>query len=415
MRKFHLNKNLLLIFTVALCIRILFSLVYWVDKPITHDAEEYLLLADNLVAGKGYGYEVEPGEKTEHHERAPVYPLFLASIFFLFGKNLIIVKIIQSIISAFFPLIMFSITEKIFKRKAAVTAAWITAFYPPLFWGAAEFLSETLFTTIAMLGFLYLLRFEKDKKIVTLFISVLWFIIAAHTKPVMLMGLPLIALWLWLRRFEKRMEGFKHAVLFSLAVIVLLMPWTVRNYIVEERFILIASEGGITFWTGNHPLAVGDGDMAANPQLKLANNELRKEYGYPPPAEMEEIYYRETFDFIKKHPFQFLWLLVKKGFYFWFPVGRSMALFSLKHQLVSHISYFPILLLAILATVNLIRRKKLHFIPYISMLAGMISCVLFFPQERYRIPLVDPFLIVLAGYYIAEKYPKLREKFIRKK
>ena len=38
---------------------------------------------------------------------------------------------------------------------------------------------------------------------------------------------------------------------------------------VYGRPVLIASEGGITFWTGNHPLSPGDGDMAANPAIKL--------------------------------------------------------------------------------------------------------------------------------------------------
>ena len=41
------------------------------------------------------------------------------------------------------------------------------------------------------------------------------------------------------------------------------------------RLVLIASEGGITFWTGNHPLSPGEGDMAANPAIKLDNRRLR--------------------------------------------------------------------------------------------------------------------------------------------
>ncbi len=41
-----------------------------------------------------------------------------------------------------------------------------------------------------------------------------------------------------------------------------------RNYRVYGRFVAVASEGGVTFWTGNHPLAIGEGDLAANPDLK---------------------------------------------------------------------------------------------------------------------------------------------------
>ena len=54
------------------------------------------------------------------------------------------------------------------------------------------------------------------------------------------------------------------------------LPWTIRNIRVYGRFVLVASEGGVTFWTGNHPLAVGDGDLAANPAIKRAELEFRR-------------------------------------------------------------------------------------------------------------------------------------------
>ena len=52
-------------------------------------------------------------------------------------------------------------------------------------------------------------------------------------------------------------------------------PWTARNAAVYGRFVLVASEGGVTFWTGNHREARGEGDLAANPHLKPLNREFR--------------------------------------------------------------------------------------------------------------------------------------------
>ena len=42
---------------VALLLRLAFGLGYWVDKPLTHDEREYLMLAQNLRAGHGLVYD----------------------------------------------------------------------------------------------------------------------------------------------------------------------------------------------------------------------------------------------------------------------------------------------------------------------------------------------------------------------
>ena len=57
----------------------------------------------------------------------------------------------------------------------------------------------------------------------------------------------------------------------------------------------IASEGGVTFWTGNHPLAIGDGDLAANPDIKLRKPQFRARAPRPvTPKQLEPLYYREA-------------------------------------------------------------------------------------------------------------------------
>lgn len=414
MKNTAVTKKLFLIFVLAFILRLAFSVFYWVDKPITHDAQEYLLLANNVVEGKGFAYEIEPGDKVEHHERAPIYPLFLAGIISIFGKSYVAIKIIQSFIAAFLPLVVFGMAKKLFNERTAITGAFLTAIYPPLIWGTAEFLSETLFTVIAIMGFYFFAKYSVSDSIADLLSASLIMMIAAHTKPVMLMGYPFILLWIFLKKRKTLPSAIKHSLIFALSALLLLIPWTVRNYVVQNKLILIASEGGITFWTGNNSLAVGDGDMAANPQIKLANNRLRQENNYPSPAEMERIYYKEAFRFIREEPLSFFILLVKKTFYFWIPVGRSMSLFSAKHQLISHLSYFPVLLFAIAALITLIRRKMTPFLPLISMFSAMIACVIFFPQERYRIPLTDPFLIILAAYFISSNYQKFTFKICKK-
>jgi hypothetical protein len=81
-----------------------------------------------------------------------------------------------------------------------------------------------------------------------------------------------------------------------------LTPWTIRNITHYGRFVLVASDGGVTFWTGNNSLATGEGDMAANPHLKLANQALRARHPGLNEEQMEPVYYQESFDWIRANP-----------------------------------------------------------------------------------------------------------------
>ncbi len=66
-------------------LRAAFGLIYWQDRPLTHDEREYLALAANVAAGRGFAQDLpnEPHEADadiQRFGRAPMYPLFLAPI-----------------------------------------------------------------------------------------------------------------------------------------------------------------------------------------------------------------------------------------------------------------------------------------------------------------------------------------------
>jgi hypothetical protein len=207
----------------------------------------------------------------------------------------------------------------------------------------------------------------------------------------MLFFLMLAGLWLlWRRR-----PGL--VVALAAGSLLLVAPWTARNYTHYGRFVLVASEGGVTFWTGNHPLAIGDGDMAANPALKQAQLALRAEYPQLSEEEMEPIYYREAFAWIRSAPVDWLALEARKVFYLIVPVGPSYTVHSRLYLVASLVSYGLLLPLAIGGVLRVGRRASR--LPGLWLLAAsaIAVCLVFFPQERFRIPVIDPALIVCAG------------------
>jgi 4-amino-4-deoxy-L-arabinose transferase-like glycosyltransferase len=410
---------------------------------MTHDEHEYLTLARNLNAGRGFTYDPPaPGEPDgEHFGRAPVYPLFLAAVLRLTGDDghheqaPASVKIAQAFVGAGTVLLIAAIGRRAAGARSGIMAAWIAALYPPLVFIGGYVLSESLFAALALASVLVLQIADANRRaghpppprlrrglaearleymerakagarplrtsIVTAAGALAG--LAALTRPVMLVFIALAAMHLLRKR--KALA----AASFALAALIAIVPWTLHNLRTYDRFVLIASEGGITFWTGNHPLARGEGDMAANPALKIANRELRLKHAGLTPEQLEPVYYREAFAAIRERPVRWIGLLARKVFYFWIPVGPSYTLHSLRYRLATTVPYLILLPFAVLGAVGL---SRLHSSPdalFLLALSSFIAAIVFFPQERFRIPILDPALVVCAAAWFGVR-PWIFEK-----
>ncbi len=333
----------------------------------------------------------------------PGYPLFLAII----GagseprdpaSSPLRVKVAQSFVGALVVWIIGLIAVRAAGGTAGVVAAAIAAAYPPLAWMSAYVLSETLYSAVALAAALLLdIAVEgADREgsargggAATLVAGLLCGI-AILIRPVMLVFLPLAAGWLWRRRRTSL------AVALILASLIVVAPWTARNYRVHGRFVLVASEGGVTFWTGNHPLARGEGDLAANPAIKAADVAFREAHPGLTAEELEPIYYRDALRYIAAHPGWWLGLLARKAFYTIVPAGPSYTLHSMRYFGLSVVSY-GVLLVAALAGVGFIPKQRRPVAVFLLAASTVLVSLVFFPQERFRIPVIDPTLIVCAA------------------
>jgi 4-amino-4-deoxy-L-arabinose transferase-like glycosyltransferase len=223
--------------------------------------------------------------------------------------------------------------------------------------------------------------------------------IAVLVRPAMLAFLPLAAAWLIFRRMPVL------ALALIAGAIAVVAPWTARNHRVHDRFVLVASEGGVTFWTGNHPLARGEGDMAANPDIKRAELAFRQAHAGLSAEELEPLYYRDALSYISDHPGWWLGLVVRKAFYTVVPFGPSYALHSTRYRVASAASYLCVLPFALIGLRHLWRAH--HRPTALFLLAGsaILVCLVFFPQERFRVPVIDPVLIICAA--ASGRHPRL--------
>lgn len=395
-------------------LRAAFGVVYWQNRPLTHDEREYLALASNVAAGRGFAQDLpnEPHEgdaDIQRFGRAPMYPLFLAPIV-AFNPALRdgrmpddvpdAVKVMQSLVGAIGVWLLGAIAWRVGGARMGVIAATIAAVYPPLVWICAYALSEALFATLALACVWWLMptldasspegERGAGREWGRLFIGGALIGLAVLTRPAMLFFLPFALLLGWRKR-----PAFAVALLVGTLAVIL--PWTARNAAVYGRFVLVASEGGVTFWTGNHREARGEGDLAANPHLKLLNREFRERHRGLTEEELEPIYYREALNFIAEAPLPWLGLVAKKMFYTWVPIGPSYRLHSPRYFWTSVIAYGALLPVAVAGFIGLWRSGRRPWTLWALAGSTVVVSLLFFPQERFRIPVIDPTLILCAA------------------
>lgn len=376
---------------VGLMLRLAFALLYWTDKPLTQDEREYLALAGSLATGQGFHYtDAEILGTARRFARAPGYPAML-SLLGVDGSATsapVIVKIVQSLLGAVAIWLIGVIAERAFDSRAAVLAAAIAAVYPPLVWLPSYVFSEAVYLPMALVCVFVLTAAARLRTAVGAGL------IAGLTSLVrssMLSFVPLAALWLaWRRRLAL-------GVAFFLVAAVTILPWTVRNWREHGRLIVVAADGGVTFWTGNHPLARGEGDLAANPALKAAEVEFRTAHSGLTAEQLEPLYYADALRRIRENPAWWLTLVARKAFYALVPIGPSYTLHSTRYLVASVVSYAMLAPLAVAGILIIARNGNPPEPLYLMAASVVLTSLIFFPQERFRLPVIDPLMIICAA------------------
>jgi hypothetical protein len=91
------------------------------------------------------------------------------------------------------------------------------------------------------------------------------------------------------------------------------------------------------------------------------------------------------------------------------PIGPSYTLHSMLYAASSIVSYLLLAPFAIAGARKYWRRGAAPRRPsrpealLLLAASAALVCVLFFPQERFRIPVIDPTLIVCAGLLVADR------------
>ena len=407
------NKTILILFLLALTVRLLYVL-FFSQFPLLKDDLQYNMITKNILDGNGFSYDsVNPTAA-----RGPLYPLFLAATYFIFGYDYNTARVLQAIIGAITCLLVYFIAKKLYNQNIGFFAFVIASIYPSLMGYSGLLYSETLAAFLVSLTILfYILSSEKK--------SFLFFVITGISFGLLILCYPKFLFLPVLFGFsiyffnEFRKEFFKYFFALIVGVVFILTPWTLRNIKEFGKFIPVATGAGTTLWYSTLPEDDTGWRFDREPLLsefkrifpgrQTENEQLEFFFS----VKTNEVFAQKALKNIKSNPVLFIKLSVKRFFRQWL-ASNGNSFYALRGATGSYLVdknysiFFAKLFLALLQIciiafgclgmlIDFNSDRKNFFSPVLlSIIYSSFINSIFMTSPRYQIPVLGLLFIYSA-------------------
>jgi 4-amino-4-deoxy-L-arabinose transferase-like glycosyltransferase len=220
----------------AVVLRLLYVLVLARHVPMAGDAQFFNAEANLVADGKGY---VEPfveaayGISVPTAAHPPLYPTVLAGLSFLGLDGVLAHRALGALLGGVTIVLVALIGRRVGGERVGLAAAAMAALYPLLVAADGAPMSESLYGLLIAACLLVALKL-RERRTARLAAALGALIgLAALTRSealllLVLLGLPLTG------------RAFKPAVALIAACVLVLAPWTIRNWSAFDRFTLIS-------------------------------------------------------------------------------------------------------------------------------------------------------------------------------
>jgi 4-amino-4-deoxy-L-arabinose transferase-like glycosyltransferase len=220
---------------------------------------------------------------------------------------------------------------------------------------------------------------------------------AALLRQTILIVVPFLLLWLFweLKKTNVRWWYFAIPVI---VMVLLIAPWTIRNYMVFHQFLPLNSNAGYALYASNHPHLgthwSNENIVVPVPEELLGQNE----------AQLNKALTRKGVEFILADPQRYLWLtLDKTSEYFKFWPSPDSGLISNLNRVLSFGLYLPFMVAGLYLSFS---RWRSYLPLYLFSIVHTGIHLLSWPAPRYRLS-VDAVLMVFAGLALVELFRQL--------
>ncbi len=351
---------------------------------------EYDEAARNIVAGKGFVYYFGLFQTDYYAALHPLYPLMLATLYWMFGVHIYVAQVFQILLSGLVTLLVFLLAKSTFGVRVAVVAAALAALHPGL----------NVYSTV---------KIHSEVADVAAFLGLVWAVTALQAAPrrtdlartglvlglaglfrgpYMVAGGVGVAAVVLLHRMPPRRAAL---TLGSVALISLLVvsPWLARNWATIGRPTMLSTTG-FALWIGNHEGATGTVyasndtiqwdtlDPTTRQQIIDTHDEVRQ----------QDMLQRMGMDYIRGHPVLSVFRWIRTFVDFWWFTPTMGALYPSSWSQIYTLYYVTLVPLAIAGLAIAWRsRGKARVFCVVAGVAALVldaSQSLFYSEGRHR-------------------------------
>jgi 4-amino-4-deoxy-L-arabinose transferase-like glycosyltransferase len=410
--KKHVSWLLPAIVLAAFAIRMVVVCFTYRDLP---DADKFYeqfgwemgWIARALASGHGFSSPYFPWSGPTALQ-PPLYPALLSVIFRLFGiyslTSGFIILTLNSLFSALTCIPIYFSAKYSLSARGAGIAAWVWAFYPfAIYFSAGRVWEYSLTCLLFTTCFCIAQRIHTSAKPLAWLGWGLLYGLTALSNPAVLSTLPFLFL---LALYRVRRSGGRwmlNGALTFLAVLAVLIPWTVRNYRVLGILCPVRDNFWLEIYTDNFGDAYLDrtsppsADNRAYPASSPA--EMHKFLSMGEPAWLTQKHTLAINDFRNNPRFSFLvYKTMRRVLYYW------TGFWSLSAEELRDQPYWPanmfyvscITLLMLRGIRRFWRFNRASLLPYLVLICVFpITYYITHPLMDYRQP-IEPAIIVLA-------------------
>jgi 4-amino-4-deoxy-L-arabinose transferase-like glycosyltransferase len=359
------------------------------------DGVEYNLLGLRFAQGKGYTWS--DGRATSF--RAPGLPLLLAGLYSVFGENYPIAYVAFCLLGAATCVGTYGIARELLNERAARWAGWLACFYVPHVYFATRFDSENLFAACLAGGTFMALLHLRTRWSWSALAAGLFLGCGGLTRAFAILLLPMMACILAFTQtrafsMRKRLIG---TILFGVAFVAVIAPWTIRNYNVHGRVVLIATNGGSTFYGGNNSIVLEEPHLLGAWIATTLLPERDLVDAAPDEVSHDQVEWRLGMEWVRNNVTRLPLLWLYKFVRFWLPDIESANKSYLVLQLVGTT---PFLVLIVVGLIRCLRRSTRFsggwLLIHVILLSSVLTALIFWGSPRFR-DANTPILMVYAA------------------